>query len=74
MERRLAAILATDVVGYSRLISANGKREVRLSGLAGQIYHALALEVGVTFVTAGKKHLIKTKSFGAVQLLEEWAV
>ena len=72
MERRLAVIFAADVVGYSRLVCANGKRQGGLSVLAGQ-YLSLAPEGDGTFMTADKKHLIKTTSFGAVQLLEEWA-
>jgi len=50
-----------------------GNAKAGYPALQDSIYHALALEGGGTFVTADKKHLIKTKSFCAVQLLEEWA-
>jgi predicted nucleic acid-binding protein len=40
--------------------------------LFDSIYHAMAIELGGTFLTADRKHLEKTKSLGSVQLLSDW--
>jgi predicted nucleic acid-binding protein len=36
------------------------------------LYHALALCLGCTFITADKKHYEKTKHLGAIVLLQDW--
>ncbi len=41
--------------------------------LFDSIYHAMALERGGVFVTADRKHVDRTRSFGGVMLLSEWA-
>lgn len=35
-------------------------------------YHVLALSQGCVFLTADKRHAIKTKQFGAIKLLQDW--
>ena len=54
MERRLAAILAADVVGYSRLVGADEERTLRmLSGYRQVIDGLVAAHRGRIFGSAG---------------------
>lgn len=54
-------------------MSAKAHREGRLT-LQDCIYHALAIELDGTFVTADARHARRAKSFGSVALLADFAL
>ena len=53
-------------------IAQSGHPKSGFPSLADSLYHALAVDVGGTFVTADKRHLAKTKSIGHAVHLQDW--
>jgi predicted nucleic acid-binding protein len=60
------------VIKRAHGIATSGNAKAGHPALEDSLFHALALELGGIFVTADKKHVSKTKSFGGVQLLADW--
>jgi len=54
-------------------IATSGDTRSGHPALQDAIYHALALEMGGTLVTADRKYVGKAEEFGEVVLLEDWA-
>lgn len=53
-------------------IARHGDRRVGYPSLQDSIYHALAIELDATFVTADERHLRKAERFGHIRLLKDW--
>jgi adenylate cyclase len=72
MDRRLAAILAADIAGYSRLMGDDEERTVRaLQELQGAIFPVIAEHGGRVINTAGDSVLAEYSSVvGAVRSAE----
>ena len=72
MDRRLAAILAADIAGYSRLMGDNEERTVRaLQELQGAVFPVIAEHGGRVINTAGDSVLAEYSSVvGAVRSAE----
>ncbi len=67
MERRLAAILATDVVGYSRLIRADEEGTLLAASLIRSVPSPSRFSRGVEITGAGEI-VLRT----ACQIISEW--
>ena len=64
MERRLAAILAADVVGYSRLVRADEEGTLRTLSACRKVIDALvAAHRGRVFGSAGDSVIPDSRSF-----------
>ena len=53
-------------------IATSGSAKSGHPALYDSVYHAMALELGGTFVTADRRHASKAARFGHVTLLEDW--
>ncbi len=53
-------------------ITQTGHQKSGYPSIYDSIYHALAIKENATFITADKRHFNKSKSFGHIQLLEDW--
>lgn len=53
-------------------IVQSGHQKSGFPSLYDSCYHALAIERGMTFITADKRHKAKTEAFGQILLLDEW--
>ena len=60
-----------DVSERAFQIAKIGSKEQGRPTLEDSVYHALALELGATFLTADRRHYERTKHLGAVQLFSE---
>lgn len=74
------ALLLLDGIDASLVIGTSAlRRACRLAidlrqHLFDTLYHAVALEVGATLVTADERYFAKAKPVGSIQLLHEWQV
>jgi len=53
-------------------ISLLGHQQSGYPSIYDSIYHAIAIKEKAIFITADKRHYHKSKSFGNIQLLENW--
>ena len=53
-------------------ITQQGHQKSGYPSIYDSIYHAIAIKEKATFITADKRHYQKSKSFGHIQLLENW--
>jgi predicted nucleic acid-binding protein len=53
-------------------ISQTGHLKSGFPSLYDSCYHALAIEQGLVFITADKRHFVKAEAFGHIMLLKEW--
>lgn len=53
-------------------ITQNGHDKSGFPTIYDSIYHALAIRMDGTFLTADKRHYAKAKSFGHIKLLKDW--
>ena len=54
-------------------IARTGHKKTGYPALEDSLYHALAIHADGMFVTADRRHMAETKSFGHVVLLSEWS-
>ena len=60
------------VMTLAETIASTGHEKSGFPDVYDSIYHALALELSATFVTADRRHFAKAKQFGHMELLSEW--
>ena len=53
-------------------MAQTGNKKAGYPSLQDCLYHALAIETGGVFITADKRHLAKTASFGHAVHLHDW--
>ena len=53
-------------------ISHDGHEKSGYPSIYDSIYHAMAIKLDATFLTADKRHYAKTKQHGHIKLLEDW--
>ncbi len=61
-----------DIWLHAEKITQTGHQKSGYPSIYDSIYHALAIKENATFITADKRHFNKSKSFGHIELLEDW--